>query len=57
MSGKVQAGHDEKVQGHWYRFSREVIMTPSLSEFKECLDMCLALDSPAISREIGLDYL
>lgn len=57
MSGKVQAGNNEKVAGPWNRFSREVVMAPSLSEFKERLDMCLVLDNSAISREIGLDDL
>lgn len=33
-------------------------MTPSLSEFKECvLDMCLVLDSLVISRKLGIDDL
>jgi len=32
----------ERVVGHWERLSREVVMAPSLSEFKECLDNALS---------------
>lgn len=27
-----------RVVGHWNRLSREVVMAPCLSEFKECMD-------------------
>ena len=32
----------ERVVGHWKRIPREVVMTPSLSELKECLDNALS---------------
>lgn len=28
----------EWMVGHWNGFPREIVMTPSMSEFKECLD-------------------
>lgn len=28
----------ERMIGHWNRFLKELVMTPSLSESKECLD-------------------
>jgi len=31
-----------RVAGHWNSLSREVVMAPSLLEFKECLDDALS---------------
>ena len=31
----------EKVISHWSRFPKDMVTAPSLSEFKECLDMTL----------------
>ena len=42
MSGEVETGHQERVVSHWNRLTGEVVMAPSLLEFKECLDHALS---------------
>lgn len=46
----------EKMDGCWSRVPREVVVAPSLTEFKWCLDelsYILVLGSPRRSRELG----
>lgn len=43
VSGKIWAGYRKKILhqrvfGHWNRFPREVVIAPSLREFKKHLD-------------------
>jgi len=51
VQGCIRGGSDrtlrkrffiERVTGGWNRLAREVIMAPSLSEFKECLGDALS---------------